>query len=65
MTVSQSNYISYNQAMRETACSTPRRSMKGIAVPTAPITSSMRGIHVKDNGFNKAKKDSQFLMDGR
>jgi hypothetical protein len=38
--------------------------MKGIAVATAPVTSSMRSIHVKDNVFNKAKEDSQFLMDG-
>jgi hypothetical protein len=39
--------------------------MKGIAVATAPVTSSMRSIHVKDDVFNKAKKDSQFLTDGR
>jgi hypothetical protein len=50
--------------MRKTTCSTPRRSMKGIAVTTAPVTSSMRSIHVKDDLFNKAKKDSQFLTDG-
>jgi hypothetical protein len=51
--------------MRETACSMPGRSMKGITVATAPVTSSMRSIHVKDNVFNKAKKDSQFFTDGR
>jgi hypothetical protein len=39
--------------------------MKGIAIATAPITSSMRSIHVKDDVFNKEKRDSQFLMDGR
>jgi hypothetical protein len=50
--------------MHKTACSTPRRSMKGIAVATAPITSSMRSIHVKEDLFNKKKKDSHFLTDG-
>jgi hypothetical protein len=38
--------------------------MKGIAIATAPITSTMRSIHVKDDVFNKAKKDSQFLTNG-
>jgi hypothetical protein len=39
--------------------------MKGIAVATAPVTSSMRSIYVRDGVFNKANLDSQFLMDGR
>jgi hypothetical protein len=42
-------------------CSMPRRSMKGIAIATAPVTSSMRSIHVKDDVFNKAKKGKPIL----